>query len=488
MHRAALLALLTTLSVVTAAGVVTGQTAQVSVADVTVTPDQPAPGERFTVTTVVRNGASQPDARSVPFEINTLLLRRAGDDRAVARVDDLGVLPPGSTMRVPLTHVFETAGVKDLRVVVVGETDGNVQTLRYPVVVTVRQGGPQVTVESSDEVVGAETTVDVAVSNGESTPVRNVRVALSASGGTVDDGARVAPTMAAGATQTFEFAYTPTAAESEVTATVGYTTDAGDRRTVAETHLVTADPLSEDVSVDASVDSEAASPPVAVEVANFGNAPLTDVVVRAEADGTVVGRRSLADVPAETTREARVNVSSVEAADLRVVADYETGGRAGSAATTVAYEPAPGRIRLTGVDYEYEGDRVHLTGSASNVGLSDADGVLLRVLPAEGVEPARPYREYFVGTVPASDFVSFDLYARLSGGSGEIPVEVSYLVDGERRTTVERVDVSDLQSPASRQSSGGGGLLDGSSLWLLAGGVVAAVVVAAVAVVAYRRR
>lgn len=490
MKPAALLAVaLVALSAVSVPVAVAG-TPKVSVAEVTVSPERPAPDERFTVTATLRNGESTPDSPSGRYEVNSVRLVRSGSGETLSRVTDLGTLPAGSTLDVPLTTRFEGGGTKDLRVVVVGQSGDDVITLRAPVVVTVSRAGPQLGIETDDAVVGAEGPLRVTVANGEDAPIRNVRLSVEGTESDVEDATRVASSLAAGESREFVFNYTPGAPASDVTASLAYTTAGGNRRTVEESASVDADALREDVALEAAV-GDGASPPIEVDVSNFGNAPLADVVVRAEANGSVLARRTLSDVEDAESRRVDLNVSDLPVGaetDVRVVVDYRTGAREGSVSTTLRYAPNPGRVELTGVDYEYEGDRVHITGSASNVGLSDADGVVVRVLSAEGVQPARPYREYFVGTVPASDFVSFDLYARLSGGSGEIPVEVSYLVDGERRTTVERVDVSDLQSPASRQSSGGGGLLDGSSLWLLAGGVVAAVVVAAVAVVAYRRR
>jgi hypothetical protein len=74
------------------------------------------------------------------------------------------------------------------------------------------------------------------------------------------------------------------------------------------------------------------------------------------------------------------------------------------------------------------------------------------------VTPAAPSREYFVGTVPKSDFVSFDVYARTTANVSSIPLEVSYLVDGQRYTRTVRVpyDGGGSQEPAApRQSSRG---------------------------------
>jgi len=491
MRRVALL--LVMLVATAATGLAGAAPAQVSVSGVTVTPEQPSPGERFTIETTVRNGPSTSASPSGSYEINTVLIRTVSGNQ-LARVEDVGTLPAGSDIRIPLTMAIKETGVKDLRVVVVGESGSDVVRLQYPVAVTVREGGPQLSVEADDAVVGAESTVRVTVVNGESEPVRNVRVGLAGRSATVGDATRVVPTLAAGETRTFRFNATPDGETAGVDAEVSYTTAAGNRRSTTEALELAPEPLRRDVGIDASVASGSASPPVRVDLSNFGNAPLTDVVVRATTDGRTVARRAVPDVGTETTRTARLNVSDVEAANLSIVADYETGSRAGSASTTVRYEPNPGRIRLTGVDYEFEGGRLHVTGSASNVGLSEANSVVVRTIATEGVTPTRPYKEYFVGTVPESDFVSFDLYVELADDAETIPVEVTYLVDGERRRTVQELDVSDLRSPSVPASGGGssggssGGVVGGLGLPILVLGGLAALVIVGVGVYAYRRR
>jgi hypothetical protein len=483
--RTVLVALLVVSLALPAAVVSGATTAKVSIADVAVEPTQPAPGERFTVTTTIRNAESTPNSPSNSFDIRAVAVRDAdGGSRSYARVDKLGTLPEGASVDVPLTMSFEESGVKELRVFVFGSGGAGPVEYRYPVVVTVREGGPQVSVLSgqADPVTGAASTVNVSVANGEAQSVRNVRLELGGRDVSVEDATRVLPSIDSGATETFQFEVTPSSTDGTLRATLRYTTESGDVRTTEVGSSFVAEPLRVDVGLDATVDAGGTDPPVGAELSNFGNAPLTDVVVRAEADGRVVARRSVADVPAESSRQVALNVTGVDEATLDVTADYETGGRAESAATTLAYSSNPGRVELTGVDVEREGDRIHLSGSASNVGLSDVQGVVLTVVPGEGVAPARPYREYFVGTVPASDFVSFDLYASVDGEADTVPVRVSYLVDGQRRETMSEVSVADL--PPAREGSGGGG---GSPL-LLVGGGVAALVVVGLAVFAYRRR
>ncbi|POG57494.1 COG1361 family protein [Haloferax marisrubri] len=457
-----------------------GAQATAYIDDVSVSPTQPTPGERFIISTVVQNAQDSPEN----LQVTDVYVRTASGSNDLARAEDLGTIPPGSDLQIPLSVRLADAGTYDLRVTVVGRSDGQVQRLQYPVVVRVREGGPQVTVEVGDAVIGTETPVRVTVSNGEDEVARNLRLSVSAEDATVRNDTRVVARLDSGQAQTFRFDVTPDATDSEVAATLRYTTADGNARTTTTTAPLVAEELRENVRLGATLGS-GARPSVVVDVTNLGNAPLEDLVLSLrDGDSTVVGT-PVGTVAAESTRTVRLNVSSVDRATLDVVADYETGGRDGAATTTIDYVAAPGRISLTGVDVEREDGKIHISGSASNVGLSDAQSVVVRVVPTDGVVPERPYKEYFVGSVPASDFASFDLYATVDDGVTTVPVEVTYLADGREQTVETTVDVSDLSQPTDSNDGGGGGL--GTAL-LLVGGLVALLVVVGVGIYAYRRR
>ncbi|KAB1188967.1 MULTISPECIES: CARDB domain-containing protein [Haloferax] len=455
-----------------------GQEATAYIDDVVVSPAQPTPGERFTMTTVVQNAQNSP----TNLEITDVYVRTAGGTTDLARVEELGTIPPGSDLRIPLSVRLRDEGTYDLRVNVVGRSDGQTQRLQYPVVVRVREGGPQVSVEVGDAVIGTETPVNVTVSNGEDDVARNVKLSLSADSATITNDTRVVPRLESGETRTFQFSVTPSTETSELVASVQYTTSDGNARTTTASALLAADELREEVRLDASL-GDGARPPIVVDVTNLGNAPLEDLVLTVRDGDSVVLRKPVDSVAAESEQTIQLNLTSVDRATLDVVAAYETGGRDGTVSTTIDYVASPGEIELTGIDVELEDGNVHISGSASNVGLSDAQSVVVRVVPSDGVVPARPYKEYFVGSVPASDFASFDLYATVDEGVTTVPVEVSYLADGREQTVQTEVDVTGVSDPT--EQNGGFGL---DSTLLIAGGVVALLVVVGVGIYAYRRR
>lgn len=480
MSRAAVFALLVVLSSLAGIGLVDAETTAF-ISNATVSPDQPAPGEQFTVRTTIQN-SQQSDGG---FEITDVYVRQRGSTDEIARVEDIGTLPPGSDVTVPLTASFDSPGTRELRVYVVGRNPNDeVVRLQYPVVVTVRQGGPQIGISTGDAVVGTEGTVQVTAANGEDTAVRNLRVSLSGDAGIRDD-TRVLATLPGNASQTFNFSVTPRSQTTELEARIQYTTPSGSTRTVTDTVTLEADPLRESVQLDASVVGDGADPDVAVDVSNLGNAPLEDVVVELVREGNVLFRRPVADVAPDETRTARINVSNVETGPMDVRVRYETGGRTGEATTRLNYSANPGRIELTGLDYEMEEGKLHVSGTASNVGLGDVDSVVVRVVPTENVTPARPNPEYFVGSIPASDFSSFDLYAEVAPGTETVPIEVTYLANGEEQTTRTELDVSDLNAQPAEENNGDGGL---PMLPLLVVAVLAFLVIVGIAGYAYFRR
>jgi len=417
--------------------------------EVTVAPEQPLVGERFTVTANLRNAPSA----TGPLRVEAVAIRSSDPFREHVRVRDLGRLPSGADLEVPLSLRFDEPGTYELRVVVFGQDADGAVRIEYPLVVTVREGGPQLSITHGETVVGTETPVTVSAVNGESDPIRNLRLTLASDAASVENATWVAPTLAAGETRTVSFPVTPEARTGELVAVLQYTTAAGKSRRVTETIPFEADPVELDVALEASAEAGGASPPVAVTVSNFGNAPLERGTVTATENGTVVGRSSLPTVAPDESRSVRLNVSGVERATLDVRVAFESGGERDAVSTAVRYVATPGRIELTGVDLSREDSHVRIAGSASNVGLGAVDGVVLTVLPSEGVRPVAPYRDFFVGTVPASDFVSFDLTAEIDQGVDTVPVEVTYIVDGDRVTEIERLDVSDLPPAAPEGQS-----------------------------------
>jgi hypothetical protein len=484
--RRLVLAALVVLAVVPAVAV--GLQVNATVSDVTLSPSEPAPGENIDFTVTIQNFESSGD----PLEIDAVALRRTSDGSGITeytRVRNVGTLSPGASVSIDLTHAFETGGTKDLRVYVYADnanTGDNVQ-LRYPISVTVQERHPQIDVQTNDSVAGVAANGTVTVANGLDTDLTNVEMNVTGENVTMLDGRTVFASVGEGETVTAPFRFRANAAGTHrLQATLSYTLPNGTDRTVTQNRTVETDPLSEGVVVQADSTGSGTEQQVQVDVLNQGNAVAEDVVVRASSPNATVGQAIVSSVPPGETESVRLNATLSEPrADVTVSADYETGENERTVNTTTTLRSVPATIELTGLSVGREGGLLQITGSTSNVGMTSAQSVVVRVVETENVDPAAPNRDFFVGEVPSSDFSSFDLTARTTGNVSAIPVEVSYIVDGERQTQQFEVGVDSAVGAQPQESQNGGG--PGAGLLAVVGlGLVTVLVVGGLLVRRYR--
>lgn len=460
--------------------------ARLAVSGLTVAPDTPTVGEPVTVTATVRNSAGS----TSPAELEAVRLVNRDGDTVLATAENPGSLSPGDTLTVDLTRTFRAAGEKELAVVAVGlDDDGEKVTVRRPVTVTVEQADPLVEFERTDPVAGVETTLPVTVSNPNTEAYRDIVVRLDAPEATVER--RTVATLPGGASTTLNFSYVPLAGDVAVGVDVSYVTNTGAKRSTEYGEPVRVAPLREDVGVAVEpVDPEtnadptggalqgalgggatgggplqsqgedgASGPPdtLAVEVTNFGNAPLTDAVVVPRAGDEPLAREAVGTVPPGESTTVEVSLASLDApATVTATVEYATGDRTGSAAGSYEYRPPTGDLRLTGVDLTLDDGTLTITGNAGNVGNGEVTGVVVAVGESEGVRPAYPSRDYFVGTVEGSEFAPFELTAAVDAPNATaVPVEVTYRVAGEERTRTETFPLDGVDSGSEERRSGG---------------------------------
>ncbi len=470
---------------------VAGASVNASISNVEVSPSSPAPGETVTFDTTVRNLESS----DAPLEINDIAIRKSGG-RGITeyeRVSNLGSISPGSTLEVPLTASFDSSGSKDLRVIVYGRDRGtgeNVE-LRYPVKLNVKERHPQVDITANDSVAGVESTGEVTVANGLDTQITNVEVVVEGDGVEMTKSRTVRSSVAQNGSITAPFRFRPeSAGEHSLTATISYTVDGDTTRNTTRTTVIESDPLRNSVELDTTAVGSGTDRALRVAVSNGGNAPLSDVMISATSENASFQRVLLENISASTTRQVRLNATMDEPrSDVTVTTNYELGTETEQTTTETTLRSVPGTIDLTGLDVVRQGGRLQISGSASNVGSTDADSVLVSVVNTETVTPATPNRDYFVGTVPASDFVSFDVYARTEGNVTSVPLEVTYLVDDTRKRQTFDVDLDRLggMAPQPEQDGDSEGGDQNSMLPVFVAGGLALLVVVGVLVRRYRR-
>ncbi|QUJ70775.1 hypothetical protein [Haloarcula marismortui] len=470
---------------------VAGASVNASISTVDVSPSSPAPGETVTFDTTVRNLESS----DAPLEINDIAIRKSGG-RGITeyeRVSDLGSISPGSTLEVPLTASFDSAGSKDLRVIVYGrdrKTGDNIE-LKYPVQLNVQERHPQMDITADDSVAGVESTGEVTVANGLATQITNVEIVVEGDGVKMTNSRTVRSSVAENGSITAPFRFRPeSAGEHSLTATISYTVDGDTTRSTTRTTVIDSDPLRNSVELDTTAVGSGTDRALRVAVSNGANAPLSDVMISATSENASFQRVLLENISASTTRQVRLNATMDEPrADITVTANYELGTETEQMTTETTLRSVPGTIDLTGLDVIRQGGRLQISGSASNVGSTDADSVLVSVVNTESVTPATPNRDYFVGTVPASDFVSFDVYAQTTGNVTSVPLEVTYLVDDTRKRQTFDVDIDRMGASAQQagQDDDSGGGDQNSMLPVFIAGGLALLVVVGVLVRRYRR-
>jgi hypothetical protein len=448
-------------------GVTTAASSHVVVQSATVEPTVPRVGEDVTITATIRNFESSPSAA----EIRQVTLRQ--NNRIVESVDDPGTIGPGGTVTLPITTAFESTGQKRLTVWVYGESsDGDAFNVKYPVTLNVeeRDSDVQLSLSSPDEP-STETRVNVTMANGATTNVSNLRLTLSGPNATLDDPERIVASLGPGTERVVEYDVTfASAGRQSLTATLDYRDGDGDPQSTSVSRTFGVDPADVDAELDAAVVRENGTARIDASLTNFGNVPLERVRIRAESGGETVARKLVADVPREATREVSIDESRLPAGEVRLRATYEAVGERHETATTVDFTPTTdGNISLTGIEIVPTGTAVRLVGSASNTGETPVTGAVVAVVGTERVTPIAPTKDYFVGNVPAGEFTSFELTARLAGNRTDVvPIRVSYIAGGERYERVVEVSITDGSaggaapqrgSDAPDGPPGGGGFL-----------------------------
>lgn len=414
-----------------------GAVSHLAIESATPSIEDPAPGERFSVSVTVANRQSGIG----PVEVTDVYVRTAGRAREHARVEDMGTILPGESLTVPVGLSFDDPGTKRLTVHARVENEsGEHRRVSYPLVITVEPPDEAVlSFESMDAVVGEPDDLTVTVATGTEGPISTARLELD--GPAVQNPERVSAAIQAGTAVTHDYEVTFTEPGLQtVTGTLTYTTDGGKRRVIDRTVTVAVEPATVDPRLTATATRANGTSGIRVELAEFGNAQLRDVELKALVDGTVRARNTLPDVPAGESRSTVLSGQEIGAGNVSVIATYTAAGSSGETATSLEYTPtAPSSVALSAVGFSREDGTVTIDGDAANLGGSDVDAVLLAVADHPGIEPVDPNRDYFVGGIRRSEFGTFELTANVSRDVTAIPIELSYSADGQRYSRVVSV-------------------------------------------------
>lgn len=199
-----------------------------------------------------------------------------------------------------------------------------------------------------------------------------------------------------------------------------------------------------------------------VEVRNVGNVNLTDVTLAAAADEEFE-RVRLDDIGAGENRSVTVDTRSASESTVTFTAGYTALDERHTATETVDLgeeERVLGAIELTSVDSARTATGVQLEGDAANVGGTNVSSVTVRVQNTSSVTPVPPSADFFVGSVDASEFATFELTAETAPNASVVPVEITYIAENERTTRTQTLEIG--STPAASGGDAGGGA-DGSA-------------------------
>lgn len=130
---------------------------------------------------------------------------------------------------------------------------------------------------------------------------------------------------------------------------------------------------------------------------------------------------------------------------------------------------------FTGIEVENTANKYTLSGDLNNFGITDAKNVMVSIDDAEDIEPLQPYANYFIGTLEADDFSSFELSARVTSRNvTSIPIIIEFRDPDNAYTTITQEISLDTSSRVPYSSSDDEGSSPG--LWIGAGIIIIAIV------------
>lgn len=355
-----------------------------------------------------------------------------------------------------------------------------------------------VNVTPADPITGETVTVETTITNPQTANGTGdiTAIYLRRAGGDLHEYGRVSNvgSVEPGGETTIRMPITfETAGEKRIVVNVGVEDADGNHQTYQ--YPVYVDVEEPDVRADITTNTSGDS--TTVTLTNYGNVNFTDVNVTASVDGTDLARQYAHDVAPGASRSVRFDTSDVGNENVTFTATYTAADtRRTTSHTAELARAVQGEIDLTGLQASQSGDVVTIQGEAANIGSTETGAVMVTVGESTAASPVAPSGEYFIGSIEASSFATFELTATAAANTTSIPVEVSYNVDGERRTTTHQVDLASALGGDGQRGAAGAGEettgdtdAEGGGLPLIGGGVVlVGLLVGAAGVRLYRRQ
>lgn len=233
---------------------------------------------------------------------------------------------------------------------------------------------------------------------------------------------------------------------------------------------------------------------VSVDIVNRRPNDITSVIVTPHAEGMTFNPSDyfVGSIPEgnKSTATFTLNTMNCEEgySDVSFTAAYFNGDNLHSSDTASKevkiIKQSP--LVFTGIEVENTGNSYTLSGDLNNFGTTDAKNVMVSIDSAEGIEPLQPYASYFIGTLEADDFSSFELSARITSANvTSVPVLIEFRDPDNAYTAITQEIFLEDGSTGSTYS---GNDNEGSSAgtWIIAG--LLAIGIAAVIVYSWKKR
>lgn len=220
---------------------------------------------------------------------------------------------------------------------------------------------------------------------------------------------------------------------------------------------------------------------VSVDVVNRRPNDITSVIVTPHADGMTFSPSDyfVGSIPEGNKSTAMFTLNTMNCdegyKDVSFTATYFNGDNLHSSdiesreVRIIKQSP----LVFTGIEIESAGSTYTISGDLNNFGITDAKNVMVSIDDLEGVQPVQPYANYFVGTLEADDFSSFELSARVTSKNvTSIPVLIEFRDPDNAYTSIGQ-EIS-LEAVSSYSNSDD----EGSSIgtWIVAGLIAIAIV------------
>ncbi|GAA0313133.1 hypothetical protein [Halarchaeum salinum] len=293
--------------------------AYVTVGNVTVQPDDPVVGEQTTITATFESG----EASTESAEITEVSVR--GPSTFVT-ADDVGTLGPGTSVTVPFSTAFESAGEKRLTVTIRGTvSNGSVFVVKKPVYVDVDEATIDADLSATATVANGSSVLEATLAEHGTVDLEDARIDAIVDGETVARASVADVTAQSEKTVTFDGTDIPS---GNVSLVAHYT--AADERTSTNTSLRYTPQNAGNMAITGlDVSGSAGSYTISGDASNLGSADAGSVVVSVVDASGISETNSYYVGEVETSEFATFEVSASVSGDVEsipVQLEYSANG------------------------------------------------------------------------------------------------------------------------------------------------------------------